>query len=429
MTTPAPSAAPRRAAIPFILITVLLDTLGVGLIIPVGPRLVASFLDNDLERAAHWFGLLMSLYSLMQFVFAPVLGGLSDRFGRRTVILMSLAGAATSYLTSGLAPALWWLFIGRIVAGITGASFSAANAYIADITPPEKRAANFGLVGAVFGLGFILGPMLGGILGDYGLRVPYFVGAGLNFCNMVYGFFVLPESLPKESRRRFDFARANPIGSLGNLRKSPLVLRLTGTLACAFMAQMILQSTWALSSQARFGWNFKQVGMSFMAVGLSMAIVQGVVVRAVIPVLKEKKSLALGLAFGATGYALIGLATRGWMLYAFVPFLALGGIAGPAVQAIITHQVGPKQQGELQGAINSLQGLTAIVGPLIGTMLIARFGTDTSAIHVPGAPFFAACLFSALGLVLALRSLANVQITMTNRPAGPAGADAAPPSA
>src|SRR5580700_10859560 len=231
--SPGVSGSQPRAAVPFILITVLLDTLGVGLIIPVGPRLVASFLHDDLESAARWFGVLMSLYSVMQFVFAPVLGGLSDRFGRRTVILTSLLGAAMSYLASGLAPALWWLFVGRVVAGITGASFSAANAYIADITPPEKRAANFGAVGAVFGLGFILGPMLGGWLGDYGLRIPYFVGAGLNFVNLLYGLFVLPESLPRESRRPFDFKRANPIGSLGNLRKHPLVLRLTSTLACA----------------------------------------------------------------------------------------------------------------------------------------------------------------------------------------------------
>jgi DHA1 family tetracycline resistance protein-like MFS transporter len=406
----------RRAAVPFILITVLLDTLGVGLIIPVGPRLVASFLHNDLESAARWFGVLMSLYSVMQFVFAPILGGLSDRFGRRAVILMSLAGAATSYLASGLAPALWWLFVGRTVAGITGASFSAANAYIADITPPDKRAASFGAVGAVFGLGFILGPLLGGFLGDYGLRIPYFVGAALNFLNLLYGFFVLPESLSKENRRPFNLARANPVGSLGHLRKHPLVMRLTGTLVCSFLAQFVLQSTWALYSQARYGWTFKQVGFSFMAVGLSMALVQGLLVRAIMPVLREKRALVLGLAFGATGYALIGLASRGWMLYAFIPMLALGGIAGPAVQAIITREVGPREQGELQGALNSLQGLTAIVGPLIGTSLLAQFGTEASIVHLPGAPFFAACFFSASGLMLALRTLAATRPGMAAQP-------------
>ncbi len=409
----------RRAAVPFILITVLLDTLGVGLIIPVGPRLVASFLHDDLEAAARWFGVLMSLYSVMQFVFAPILGGLSDRFGRRTVILMSLAGAATSYLASGLAPALWWLFVGRTVAGITGASFSAANAYIADVTPPDKRAASFGAVGAVFGLGFILGPLLGGFLGDYGLRIPYFVGATLNFLNLLYGFFVLPESLAKEHRRPFSFARANPVGSLGHLRKHPVVLRLTGTLVFSFLAQFVLQSTWALYSQARYGWTFKQVGFSFMAVGLSMALVQGLLVRAIMPVLGERRALLLGLAFGATGYALIGLASRGWMLYAFIPMLALGGIAGPAVQAIITREVGPKEQGELQGALNSLQGLTAIVGPIIGTSLLAQFGTATSVVHLPGAPFFAACFFSASGLMLAVRTLAGTRGSAAAPPADP----------
>jgi DHA1 family tetracycline resistance protein-like MFS transporter len=397
----------RRAAVPFILITVLLDTLGVGLIIPVGPRLVASFLHGDLEAAARWFGVLMSLYSVMQFVFAPVLGGLSDRFGRRAVILLSLAGAATSYLASGLSTALWWLFVGRTVAGITGASFSAANAYIADITPPERRAASFGAVGAVFGLGFILGPLLGGFLGDYGLRIPYFVGATLNFVNLLYGLLVLPESLSRENRRPFSFARANPVGSLGSLRKHPVVMRLTGTLACAFIAQFVLQSTWALYSQARFGWTFKQVGFSFMAVGLSTALVQGLLVRAIVPLLGERRALVLGLTFGATGYALIGLASRGWMLYAFIPVLALAGIAGPAVQAILTREVGPKEQGELQGALNGLQGLMAIVGPIIGTSLLAQFGTDTSIVHVPGAPYFAACFFSASGLLLAVRTLAR----------------------
>jgi DHA1 family tetracycline resistance protein-like MFS transporter len=409
----------RRAAVPFILITVLLDTLGVGLIIPVGPRLVASFLHDDLEAAARWFGVLMSLYSVMQFVFAPVLGGLSDRFGRRAVILTSLLGAATSYLASGLAPALWWLFIGRTVAGITGASFSAANAYIADITHPDKRAANFGAVGAVFGLGFILGPLLGGFLGDYGLRIPYFVGAGLNFVNLLYGLFVLPESLAREHRRPFSFARANPVGSLGALRRHPLVLRLTGTLVFTFLAQFVLQSSWALYCQARYGWTFKQVGFSFMAVGLSIALVQGLLVRAIMPSLRERRALALGLAFSATGYALIGLASRGWMLYAFIPVFALGGIAGPAVQALITREVGPKEQGEIQGALMGMQGLTAIVGPLIGTSLIAQFGTDTSTVHVPGAPFFAACAFSALGLLLALRTLAATRSSAASPPADP----------
>jgi DHA1 family tetracycline resistance protein-like MFS transporter len=390
-----------------VLVTVLLDTLGVGLLIPVAPRLVASFLHDDLEAASHYFGLLVSLYAAMQFLFAPVIGGLSDRFGRRPVILVSLAGAAASYLLSGLAPVLWWLYVGRIIAGITGASFSAAGSYVADVTPPEKRAASFGLVGAVFGLGFILGPALGGALGDIGLRLPYFVGAGLNFVNLLYGLFVLPESLPKESRRPFSPARANPLGSLMMLGRHPIVLGLTGTMALSYLAQWILQSVWALHTQALFGWTLRQVGLSLMVVGLTTALVQGLLVRAAIPRLGERRALVLGLVMGVVGQTALGLASRGWMLLAAIPLLALGGLAGPAVQALITREVGASEQGELQGGLNSLAGLAAIVGPLIGTALLARFGADDASPRIPGAPFFASAACIAVGLVLALRMLAR----------------------
>src|SRR3984957_10274991 len=286
---------PRRAGTAFVLVTVLLDTLGLGLIIPVAPRLVASFLGGDLRAASHYFGAMVSLYAAMQFLFAPVVGGMSDRFGRRPVILVSLLGAAASYLLSGFAPALGWLFVGRVISGITGASFSAAGAYVADVTPPEKRAQSFGLIGAVFGLGFILGPALGGILGDVGLRLPYFVAAGLNFVNMMYGLFVLPESLAPENRRPFSFARANPLGSLRALGRHPIVLGLTGTMMCSFMAQWILQSTWALHTMSRFGWSLRMVGVSLMVVGVATAVVQGGLVRAVVPRLGERRALIVGL--------------------------------------------------------------------------------------------------------------------------------------
>jgi MFS transporter, DHA1 family, tetracycline resistance protein len=398
----------RGAALPFILVTVLLDTLGIGLIIPVGPRLVASFLQDDLSQAAHYFGLLMAVYSLMQLVFAPILGGLSDRFGRRTVILVSLFGAACSYLTSALAPALFWLFLGRTVAGITGASFSAANAYVADITPPEKRAGRFGMVGAVFGLGFILGPALGGVLGDRGLRVPYFVGAALNGLNLLYGFFVLPESLPPEHRRPFTLARANPIGSLKHMARYPTALRLIPTLFCAFLAQFILQGSWALSMQARFGWSLKQVGISLMTVGLGMALVQGLLVRKIVPALGERRSLLFGLGVGALGHAAIAAVTDGSLVYVVIMVLSLGGIAGPSLQAILSSEVGPKEQGELGGALNVLQGLAAIIGPVLGTTLLARFGPDDAHPHVPGAPFYMAALMNLIGLILAVRVLSGL---------------------
>jgi DHA1 family tetracycline resistance protein-like MFS transporter len=402
------SARVRQGSTTFIFITVLLDTLGIGLIIPVGPQLVASFLNGDLGRAAHVFGILFSVYSTMQFIFAPILGGLSDRFGRRGVILPSLVGAATSYVLSGLAPSLVWLFVGRIIAGATGASFSAANAYVADVTPPQKRAAAFGLIGAAFGLGFILGPAIGGILGDRGLRIPYFVAAGLNFLNFLYGLFVLPESLPRESRRPFSFARANPFVSLANLGRHPIVLGLTGTLTATYLAQMVLQSVWALSSQARFGWTPQSVGLSLMAVGLSTAVVQGALVRTVIARLGERRALLLGLAMSVAGQVGFGFATRGWMMYAMILPFCLGGLAGPATQALITSEVGPTEQGEVQGSLNSLAGVMAVIGPLLGTALFAQFGTETARPHVPGAPFLAAAAFLVVGWVLAARLFAKL---------------------
>jgi DHA1 family tetracycline resistance protein-like MFS transporter len=406
----------RRGSTVFVLATVLLDTLGVGLIIPVGPRLVASFLGNDLGAASRAFGVLLSLYSIMQFLFAPVLGGLSDRFGRRAVILMSLLGAAASYLLSGFAPSLGWLFVGRVIAGATGASFSAANAYVADVTPPEKRAQSFGLVGAAFGLGFIIGPALGGAIGDLGLRLPYFVAAGLNFLNFLYGLFVLPESLPRKDRRPFSLRRANPLGSIKNLGRHPIVLGLTGTMTCAFMSQMILQSVWALYNQARFGWTLRGVGMSLMAVGLATAVVQGVLIRAILPRVGERRALILGLGLGALGHLGFGLAQQGWMMYAMIFPFALAGLSGPATQALITREVGPSEQGELQGSLNSLSGLTAIVGPLLGTVLLARFAPETAHPHLPGAPFFAAACFNVVGLGLALRLFARRPPSAALRP-------------
>ncbi len=387
--------------------TVLLDTLGLGLIIPVAPRLVASFLHDDLGAASHYFGVLVSLYAAMQFIFSPVIGGLSDRFGRRPVILLSLLGAAASYLLSGFAPALSWLFVGRLVAGITGASFSAAGAYVADVTPPEKRAQSFGLVGAVFGLGFILGPALGGLLGDFGLRFPYFVAAGLNGCNLLYGLFVLPESLAKADRRPFSFARANALGSLRALGRHRIVLGLTGTMMCSFMAQWILQSIWALHTQSRFGWTLRQVGLSLMVVGFATALVQGVLVRVAVPRLGERRALVVGLVMGVVGQAALGLADRGWVMLMSIPLLALGGLAGPAVQAIISREVATNEQGEVQGALSSLNGIAAIAGPLIGTTLLARFGPVDASPHVAGAAFFAASMFNAVGLALALRLFAG----------------------
>ena len=419
--SPEVAARPRRAAgTAFILVTVLLDTLGLGLIIPVAPRLVESFLGDNMAEASTYFGWMVSLYAVMQFAFAPVVGGLSDRYGRRPVIFVSLMGAAASYLLSGFAPSLAWLFVGRVVAGITGASFSAAGAYVADVTPPEKRAQSFGLIGAVFGLGFILGPALGGLLGDFGLRVPYFVAAGLNFVNLLYGLFVLPESLAPSARRPFSFARANPLGSLRALARHPIVLGLTGTMMCAFISQWMLQSVWALHTQARFGWSLRDVGLSLMAVGLATAVVQGGLVRVAVPRLGERRALLIGLAMSISGHVAIGLADRGWLLivFIFVP-LSLGGLAGPAVQAIISRAVGPSEQGEMQGALNSLSGIAAIVGPLISTSLFHRFSAEEASPYIPGAAFFVAAAFNLVGLLLVVRLF----LKSPAKPAAPAGKD------
>jgi len=397
------SNAPRRAALAFILVTLLLDTRGLGLIIPVVPRLIGSFVHDDLETASHYYGALVSLFAVMQFIFAPVLGALSDRFGRRPIIFLSLCGYAIANLASGLAPSLFWLFAGRVVAGITAASFSAANAYIADVTPPNERAKAYGIMGAVFGLGFILGPALGGLLGDVGLRVPFFVVAALNTLNLVYGIFVLPESVAPENRRAFSLARANAIGSLRALGRHRIVLGLSGTMLCSFLAQWILQAVWTLYTQARYDWSLRMVGISFMVVGFAMAIVQGGLVRVVVPRMGEPRALVLGLSMNIVGNVLFGLADRGWLLLSFLPVVALGGLAAPAVQAILTREVPASEQGELQGAQSSLQGLAAIVGPLIGTYLLARFGPQTATIHLPGAPFFAAAAINIVGLALAVR--------------------------
>jgi DHA1 family tetracycline resistance protein-like MFS transporter len=401
------TAGPRRGSVAFIFVTVALDTLGIGLIIPVAPRLVASFVEGDLSSTSSKLRWLFVLYSLMQFFFAPVLGGLSDRFGRRPVIFGSLLGAACSYLASALAPELWWLYVGRTVAGITGASFSCAGSYVADVTPPEKRAQSFGLIGAAFGLGFILGPALGGLLGQYGLRVPYFAAAALNLLNLLYGLFVLPESLPVEKRRPFSFARANAFGAFFVLARNPLVRGLTATMSCSFLSQFILQSVWALHSQARFGWTIRQVGLSLMAVGLSSAIVQGALVRRVVGSLGERKALLAGVTASALGFLAFGLADRGWLMYVFILPFAFGGVAGPATQAMITREVPPTEQGEVQGSISGLQGVAAIIGPFIGLGLLGAYGTPGAEPYIPGAPYFAAAILSFLGLLFALRLFAR----------------------
>jgi MFS transporter, DHA1 family, tetracycline resistance protein len=396
----------RTPALIFIFLTMLIDVVGFGLIIPVLPKLLEEMTGGDLSTASRWGGWLMFSYAAMQFVFSPIIGGLSDRYGRRPVILAALFAFGIDFIISGLAPSIWWFFLGRLLAGITGATFTSGMAYIADISPPEKRAQNFGLVGAAFGMGFIIGPLIGGVVSYYyGIRAPFFVAAGLALLNWLYGYFILPESLAPENRRPFDWKRANPIGSLLNLRRYPLILSLVASLVCIYVAGHANQSTWTYITMEKFSWDERMVGYSLAFVGLATGIVQGGLTRILIPKLGEHRSVYIGLGLYAVGFVLFAFATQGWMMFAFMVPFSLGGLAGPSLQGIISGQVPPNEQGELQGALTSLISLTSIVGPLLMTNLFAHFTAPTTPIHFAGAPFLMGAVLSLLSMLLAIRSL------------------------
>ena len=363
----------RPPALGFIFITLFLDVLGFGLIIPILPKLLETFHPGDTTKTSLIYGSLVALYSLMQFTFAPVLGNLSDRFGRRPILLGSLFGSAVDYLFLALAPTLPWFFVGRVINGISGASITTAAAYIADISPPEKRAANFGIIGAAFGLGFIAGPALGGWLGENNLRLPFIVAAGLTFANWLYGYFILPESLQPEHRRPFSLAHANPFNALAALRQHPIVLGLSGTFFCLNLAQFTLQSTWVLYTGYRFNWGPRAVGISLAVVGLMAALVQGGLVRMLIPRLGERRAIVFGLSISVVNFLLYGIATQGWMLYAVLTVGSIAGIAGPAAQGLISRNVPPNQQGAIQGALTSIASLCGIIAPPIATGLFGYF--------------------------------------------------------
>ncbi|MBI4658997.1 MAG: TCR/Tet family MFS transporter [Verrucomicrobia bacterium] len=398
---------PRKPALAFIFVTLALDILGIGLIIPILPRLVEHFEGGNVAAASHTVGLLAALYSLMQFLCAPLLGNLSDRFGRRPVILASLFGSGLDYFLLAYAPNLGWFYAGRIIAGVTGANFAAATAYIADVSPPEERAANFGLIGAAFGLGFILGPALGGLLGNVGLRVPFMVAGGLTILNWLYGLFVLPESLGRENRRVFGWGRSNPVGSLLDLRRYPLVLGLTATFFLIHLAHQVLPSTWVLYTSYRYQWTVGQTGLSLAIVGLTAAIVQGGLTRVIVPRLGEEKATIVGLSIAAASYAGYGLATEGWMIYAVLIAGSLAGITGPAVQGLISRSVGADEQGGVQGSLTSLASVAGIAGPPIATGLFGHFIGKTTTVHLPGAAFFFSAVLVVAALLLALRSFRN----------------------
>jgi DHA1 family tetracycline resistance protein-like MFS transporter len=399
--TDIPPGGPRKQghALAFIAVTLLLDTIGFGLIMPVMPRLLVELSGEGLSRAAVYGGWLGFVYAAMQFVFAPVLGNLSDRFGRRRVLLFAIGALGIDYIVMGFAPTIAWLFVGRAIAGAAGASFTPAYAYVADISPPEKRAQNFGIVSAAFGIGFIIGPAIGGLLGGLGSRAPFFAAAALSLINFCYGFFVLPESLPPERRRAFEWRRANPLGTLNQMRKHPVVLGLLGALFLWGLGNQVMPTTWAFYTTFRFGWSEATIGASFAAVGLVMFSSQAIVMRFLVPRLGERRAALIGIASGMAGYAGFGLATAGWMMFAWLASWFFAAIVMPTTVALMSHRISPDAQGELQGAVASLFSLSAILGPPIMSHLFARFTAPESGVQLPGAAFIAAAIL-ALGSLL-----------------------------
>jgi len=395
----------KQAALGFIFITLLIDVTGFGIIIPVLPKLITELIHGNLSDASRFGGWLLFAYSLMQFVCAPILGNLSDKYGRRPVLLFSLFGFGLDYILQGFAPNIIWLFIGRIIAGITGGSFTTASAYIADISTPEKRAQNFGMIGAAFGIGFIIGPVLGGILGHYGSRIPFFAAAALALINWVYGYFILPESLDHEHRRSFDWKRANPMGSLMHLKKYPVVSNLVASITLLYIASHAVQSTWTYYTMSKFGWNEQLVGYSLGFVGLTVGIVQGALIRVIIPKLGQHKSVYIGLGLYTIGFVLFALASQTWMMFAFMIPYALGGIAGPSLQGIISHHVPPNEQGELQGALTSLMSATSIIGPLLMTNIFSYFTSSAAPFHFPGAAMMLGAVLTLISTLLAYKAL------------------------
>ena len=397
--------APGGAAVAFIFVTVLLDMLALGVVIPILPKLIVSFVENDTASAARIFGLFGTAWALMQFVFSPLLGGLSDRFGRRPVVLLSNFGLAADYVLMALAPSLSWLFVGRVISGITSASISTAFAYIADKTAPEQRAAMFGKIGVAFGAGFVLGPALGGLLGDISPRLPFWVAAGLSFANWLYGLFILPESLAADRRAPFRWKSANPIGMLPLLRSSPSLAGLQIANFFSQLAHVVLPSTFVLYAGYRYGWDVWMVGLTLAIVGVCSMVVQGGAIGPIVSYLGERRALLLGLLCGALGFLIYGVAPTGLLFCIGIPVMALWGVSGAATQALMTRLVASDQQGQLQGATASVQSIAQLVGPFLFTLTFAYFIGPSAPVKLPGAPFLLAFLLLLLALAVAARTL------------------------
>ena len=392
--------APRQPAIPFILITALIDSISIGIIIPVFPKLIMSMEHCNESQAAVVGGWLMFWFAIMQFVMSPILGSLSDKYGRRPVLLLSLFGFGIDFLLLAFAPNLWWLFVGRILAGIMGASYTTAAAYIADISNDENRSKNFGMLGAAFGLGFIIGPGVGGLLALWGVRVPFLACAALSLLNWLYGYFILPESLPTDRRRAFEWKRANPVGAFINITKHRSILGFLVVFFLLYLGAQAVMSNWQYYTMLKFGWDEKAIGISIMTVGIIVAFVQGVLVRVVNKRIGNSNAMLMGLTLYTIGMAGFGLAPSGaWLMVAILPY-CLGGINGPAIQTLMTESVPSNAQGELQGIITSVQSITSIIGPLLMAGIFSHY-TQPGNFYFPGAAFITASGLMFLALVIA----------------------------
>jgi DHA1 family tetracycline resistance protein-like MFS transporter len=394
----------NQAALGFIFITMLIDVIGWGIIIPVIPGLIEELIQGDISEAAKVGGWITFAYAITQFVFAPLIGSLSDQYGRRPIILISLLGFTLDYILLALAPSIAWLFIGRIIAGITGASITTASAYIADISTIENRAKNFGMIGAAFGLGFIIGPVIGGLLGQYGARVPFYAAAALCFLNFLYGYFILPESLPKEKRSVLNLKKANPIGSFLHLKKYPKLIGLASSMFLLYVASHAIQSNWSFFTMYKFNWDEKMVGISLGVIGLFVALVQGVLIRWVNPWLGNEKSIYAGFFLYSLGMLLFTFANQSWMMFIFLIPYCLGGIAGPALQAVISIQVPETEQGKIQGTLTSLMSASAIVGPPLMTGIFYYFTKEQTPFEFAGAPFLLASILMTISALMAYYS-------------------------
>lgn len=391
----------KNASLGFIFATILIDCTGFGIIIPVIPNLIEKLSGSSISEASLVGGWLLFLYAIMQFLFSPVLGGLSDKYGRRPILLMSLLGLGLDYFLLAFAPNIGWLVVGRLIAGICGASFTTAGAYIADISPPDKRAQNFGLIGAAFGVGFILGPLIGAFFSKFGIRVPFMAAGVLSLLNFAYGLFFVPESLKKENRRAFDWKRANPLGTFVNLKRYPQIIGLVSGLLILFIAGKTIETIWGYYNIYKFKWSEAEIGYSLAFVGVLISAVQGGLIRWFIPKFGQVKSIFFGISFYAVGLILFSLATDSWMMYAALVPYCLGGLCGPAIQGLISNQIPGNEQGEIQGVFTALMSISAIVSPPIMTNLFYQFSKSTAPVHFPGASFLlSACLTLIGGTVI-----------------------------